>query len=478
MQVGGIVKAINPFFSVFNFIESHQAQTMTHSYESYKHDILSHMPEAERVKEEEINVPPFYLDSPEMRKQLTRVYNSLKLTDIKIGELISRLEREKLRDSTIIFFFSDHGEGIPRGKTNGINLGYRVPFIIWFPPAYKYLSPWGTSVVTDELIDFEDLAPTIIQLAAGSIPNYMKGRTLMGNSRSNPTKFITLSSDRSDDGIDMVRSITDGRYMYSRNYMPFMPEARFINYMEISEIKKIMRKDLRAGKLNTIQKSIFEPRPTEFLYDTKSDIWEVNNLADKPEFHKILTEMRRELDNSLERSRDIMFLPEYEMANISKYETLYKFRLSNKDYPFHKIYKAASLSGKRGKKYARQQIRLLKSKNKIQRYWAIIGLRSQNLSLLVNSKKTLIRMMNDPYPPVAITAAALSYEIFKDSTAEGVLKKFLLDKDINLVLLTGNFLLYSKMKEPFVPIFRSLAEDKRSDDKIKQLSEDYLISLE
>lgn len=73
-----------------------------------------------------------------------------------------------MRDSTLIFFFADHGEREPRGKTNGINYGYRVPFVIWFPEMYKQLSPGGTSgVMTDELTDFGDLAPIVISLAGG-----------------------------------------------------------------------------------------------------------------------------------------------------------------------------------------------------------------------------------------------------------------------------------------------------------------------
>src|SRR5690606_23907152 len=129
----------------------------------------------------------------------------------------------------------DHGEGIPRGKTNGINLGYRVPFFIWFPPKFKHLSPWGTGTVSQELISFEDLAPSMISLAGGDLPAHLRGRVLMGKERSKPVDKLFLSSDRSDNGIDMVRTVTNGRYVYSRNFMPFMPEARYIRYMEIGE---------------------------------------------------------------------------------------------------------------------------------------------------------------------------------------------------------------------------------------------------
>ena len=143
-------KSGQPFFSVFNFNESHQSRTMTMTYEWYTENVLDHLSQEERISENEFEMPPFYLDSPEMRKQFARVYNSIKLTDNRIDELLKRLEKDNLKDSTIIFFFADHGEGMPRGKTNGINYGYRVPFVIWFPEMYKHLSPWGTGgIVTD-----------------------------------------------------------------------------------------------------------------------------------------------------------------------------------------------------------------------------------------------------------------------------------------------------------------------------------------
>jgi len=234
-----------PFFAVFNYNESHQSRTMTQSYQWYLDNVINQLQVRERIADNDFDMPPFYYDSPEMRKQFARVYNSIVLTDNKIGELLQRLERDNLKDSTIIFFYADHGEGIPRGKTNGINLGYRVPFIIWFPEIYKHLSPWGSGgVVTDELTTFEDLATSLISLAGGKIPGHLTGRILLGENRSMPADHLILSSDRSDNGIDMIRTVTDGRYIYSRNFMPFMPELRYIRYMEIAEIKQQMRKDL------------------------------------------------------------------------------------------------------------------------------------------------------------------------------------------------------------------------------------------
>ena len=466
-----------PFFAVFNFMDSHQSRTMTDTYQKYQKEVIDQLPVNDRIGDNDFEVPPFYRNSPEMRKQLARVYNALKLTDNKISKLLKRLEDDHLTDSTIIFFYGDHGEGIPRGKTNGINLGYRVPFAIWFPPMYKSLSPWGTGVVTDELVDFEDLAPTMISLAGGIVPADLKGRILMGGKRAKPVDHLMLSSDRSDNGIDMIRSITNGRYVYSRNYLPFMPEARYIRYMEIGDIKQQMKKDLAENKLNKLQKSLFQPRPAEFLFDIENDKWETNNLINDPKCREGLGKMRRQLDEDILQSRDVMFLPEYEIALISKSTTAYEYRTNEANYPLKQIYKAASLSGKRGLDIASEQIRLLKSNDKIIRYWAIVGLRSQDKDVLKRYRFEIIKAMQDKYPPVAVTASAICYNAFNNATAEKNLKEFCSSENMSIALMSINYSLYVDNKKTFIDTIKAVHEMPGRSYDVKAACMDFLGSL-
>ncbi|MGV8096141.1 MAG: sulfatase [Mangrovibacterium sp.] len=467
-----------PFFAVFNFMDSHQSRTMTESYEWYKENVLTKLPENERIADSAFAMPPFYHDSPEMRRQLARVYNSIRLTDRKIGELLARLEKDHLKDSTIIFFYGDHGEGIPRGKTNGINLGYRVPFVVWFPDMYKQLSPWGTGgVVTDELIDFTDLAPTLISLAGGKVPEHMTGRKLIGKDRSEPAGHLALSSDRSDNGIDMIRTVTDGKYVYSRNFMPFMPEARYIRYMEIGEIKQQMRKDLAEGKLNSLQKSLFEDRPAEFLFDTENDSWETKNLAGDPEYRTVLLQMRELLKTEVLQSRDILFLPEYEIGLLTDTITAYEFRLNEKDYPLAKIYEAASLSGFRGKETTEKQIKFLADPDKILRYWAITGLRSQSPESLKPYAREIIHAMQDDYLPVAVAASVVAYREFDHKQAGENLKSFCAGSNQDIALMAINYLLYTDKKEPFVKTIQSVRQMKGRTYEIKAACMDFLGSI-
>ncbi len=466
-----------PFFAVFNFMDSHQSRTMTFPYDWYEENILNKLPLSDRTGDNEFVMPPFYNDSPAMRKQFARVYNAITLTDSQIGDVIKRLEKDNLKDSTIIFFYADHGEGEPRAKTNGINLGYRVPFVIWFPEMYKHLSPWGKAgIVSDELIDFEDLAPTLISMVGGAIPNYLKGRVLIGDKRSKTTDHLVLSNDRADNGIDLVRSVTNGKYMYSRNFMPFMPEVRFIRYVEAGEIKQLMRKDLAENKLNTLQRSIFNDRPAEFLFDIENDTWESNNLAANFEYKALIKKMRAQLKEEILQSCDVMLLPEYEMALISKSTTAYEFRLNEANYPITKVYDAAILSGYRGKDIVKKQIKLLKSPNKIVRYWAAIGLRSQSAIDLKCYSKVIKKAVNDPYPPVAVTASAIAFDIYSDKTAQERLKEFCAAENQDIALLSINFLLYINNKESFIDTIKAVNENKKNTYNVLAACKDFLVS--
>ena len=467
-----------PFFAVFNFLESHQSRTMTMTYDWYLENVYNHLTPAERIGENDFEMPPFYRDSPEMRKQFARVYNSIALMDKRVGALIRRLEEDNLKDSTIIFFYADHGEGMPRGKTNGINYGYRVPFIIWFPESYKHLSPWGTGgVVTNELVDFTDLAPTLISLARGEIPKHQGGRPFLGEKRQKPAEYLHLSSDRSDNGIDMVRTVTDGRFIYSRNYLPFIPEARYIRYMEIGAIKQQMRDDLAENKLNPLQESVFEARPAEFLFDIENDLWETNNLAADPDYRQVLEKMRRLLKAEALQSRDVMFLPEYEISQLSKSSTAFEFRENEHLYPLEEIMEAASLSGFRGAKETKQQVEWLGSRNKIIRYWAALGLRSQGKSDWKRHETAIQKAMDDDYPPVAVTASAIAWELSGSKTAEENLKRFCASENLHISLMAVNYLLYSENKESFVETIRKVHQMEDRDYNVQAACMDFLGSL-
>ncbi|MGB7394756.1 MAG: hypothetical protein WA913_10210 [Pricia sp.] len=187
--------------------------------------------------------------------------------------------------------------------------------------------------------------------------------------------------------------------------------------------------------------------------------------------------MRQQLDEQIFESRDIHFLPEYELGNISKKGTPYEYRMDENKYPFKAIYEAASLSGKRGKKIIEQQIELLKNKDSIVRYWAITGLRCQDKTSLKSNKKMLMKAMEDPYPQVSISASAILWQHFKENGAEDTLKQYCLDDNMDLALMAINSLLYIEEKMTFVPTIEKVRQKENLNYNVKAACMDFLGSL-
>lgn len=454
-----------PFFSVFNSNSCHQSRTMTLPFEQYEKMIWNQLPDSLKTGDNDFEMPPFYKDSPEMRKQMARVYNSLSKTNLEFQELYIRLAKEGLAENTIIFSFGDHGEGMPRMKTNGIGLGHRVPFTMWFPEKYKHLSPWGQGgVVTEEMIDFVDLAPTVLALAGVEIPSYMKGRVLLGEQRTAPREYLYLSSDRSDESYDLTRTVIKGKYAYTRVYMPYIQELRHLMYMDMGEITAQIRNDFKDGKLNDAQEMMLRPRIAEYLFDIEADPWELNNLAENKSYKSLVQEFRTKLKANILKERDVLFLPEYEIDKISQTGTAYEYRLDKAKYPLEEIYELASLAGFKDKETLKRQLKALKSENEFVRYWALMGLKSQENKTFDNQ---ILSVLDDSYEPNAILAAAMIYEINGSELAKAVLTKAINSPHDHISNLAIQQIMYQPNASDFLEIVAAF-EAKQKKLKAKE----------
>lgn len=446
-----------PFFSVFNFEDSHQSRTMTNPYHMYEKQVLDLLPDSLEVGDNDFQMPPFYKDTPEMRKQLARVYNGVSLADYKIGQILDRIRKDGLMDSTIIFFYADHGEGMPRGKSNGIGQGYKVPFVVWFPETYKHLSPWGTGgIVTDEQIDFADLAPTILSLADVDIPEYFDGRAFLGSQREEAKEYLFISNDGCENSFNLDRTVIKNNLLYTRHFTPYSPQLRWIHYFIYGSISQLIVNDYNSGKLSDKEAIVMEPRKAEYLYDLSADPWEMHDLSNDPAYREELDQMRRALEKNIVDSKDVLFNTEYELKKLGDNFTPYEYRLLD-DYDFNSIWEAAKYAGFRDAKSKNEQIRLLNSPDKVARLWAAIGLKSQPSFDEIEIIQILHHLF-DPYPPVQIFLASTLYDMNKSPEAREVLEKYLSGSDPDLVLMVLHNLHYMQRKGDFIEQLVQLEE--------------------
>jgi arylsulfatase A-like enzyme len=364
-----------PFFAVFNIAESHQSRTMSNTYSWYEKNVLSQLQPEEIIQPDGLTGPPFYKNNDNNRRNMARLYNSIQATDKKVGQLIKMIKDAGEWDNTIVFFFGDHGQGMPRFKTNASRLGTQVPFIIRFPEKYKQLIKSTPNNTFTDLVTFEDLAPTIISITTGAMPPaYMKGRIFLGD-KTQPTNNIFWGNrDNVDEVIDMGRTVIKGDYIYQRIYYPHLPVLQREVYFDQSDIVKQMRNDYSKGNLDSLQASIFMPRSAEYLFNIKTDRWETINLAADKKYAGLLAEMRKLNQQKIKAYNDIGFLHQTVLAQIDKTDTLLVWK--NKYYNVAKYLPFAEMVGM-GKKYLAKQMSLLNDKDSVVRFWAAVGLRNQ-----------------------------------------------------------------------------------------------------
>jgi N-sulfoglucosamine sulfohydrolase len=286
-----------PFFSVFNFTTTHESKCWPREGEKLIHDPAK------------VAVPPYYPDTPIVRENLARYYDNITKMDKQVGAILEQLEQDGLAQETVVFFWSDHGRGLPRCKRWPYDSGLRVPLIIRWPGMVKPGS------VCDDLVNLIDLAPTLLSLTGVEVPPYIQGRVLLGERKDRPRKYVFGGRNRMDyTSNDYIRTVRDKRYRYIRNFTPHVPYAQCIDYMERMPIMREWRRLHAEGKLTRAQKLFFShPKPPEELYDIPTDPHEINNLAESPGHQRILKRMRAALEKWIKDTGDLGGLDEDEL---------------------------------------------------------------------------------------------------------------------------------------------------------------------
>ena len=293
-----------PFFSVFNLVVTHESQIFPTS-PARKGKPLVTDPAA-------IVVPPYYPDTPLVRQELARMYDNIADMDGQVAELLQQLAADGLTETTIVFYWSDHGDGVPRAKRSLYDSGLRVPLMIRWPKTLA--PPWSAGAVSDQMVSFIDLAPTVLALAGVEVPLHLQGRVLVGSKAAPAPEFVFAARDRMDIEYDMMRSARDARYLYIRNAAPGLPYAGLIPYRNQSAIMQEWLRLQAAGQLSGPPALWMRTtRPAEELYDTTTDPHQIRDLAAEPAHRVTLERLRQAVTDWMTRIGDQGLTNESEM---------------------------------------------------------------------------------------------------------------------------------------------------------------------
>ena len=313
-----------PFYSMFSFMVTHES-SLWNPVEKI-HD-LEVFPPAREMKswwkqfenkflplvDENLSVviPPYLPNTDKVVNDVRRMYSNIVRMDAHVGNILTQLEEDDLLENTIIVWFTDHGGPLPRQKRLLYDAGLQVPMIVRYP------DKWRAGEIDNRLISFVDFAPTLLSMTEIKPPEYMQGLAFEGKFKvADERKFIHAAADRFDETYDMIRAVRDKRFKYLKNFQPQKPYYLPLAYREnMGSMQELLRLNA-IDSLNEKQALWFrKTKPNEELFDTHKDPYELNNLAEDPQFSSILNELRRECTTWMHNTSDMGHISEQELIN-------------------------------------------------------------------------------------------------------------------------------------------------------------------
>jgi arylsulfatase len=250
---------------------------------------------APTYKPEEIIIPPYMVDGPKIREEMTGYYHEVSRYDTYIGMVVDEMKAQGVFDNTLIIIIADNGRPFPRAKTRVYDSGIKTPFVVHYPPVVKQAG------VTDSLVSVIDISATCLQVAGVDIPDAIQGVSFLPILKNPETiiREVVFSEHNWHVNQAHERMVRFGEYLYIKNSFPdrrlWCVEA---TYPEMAAAHA-------AGTLTEAQANVYrDPCPAEELFHVSKDKDQLTNLAQNPEYDKVLQQMRTVLAAWTEETGD------------------------------------------------------------------------------------------------------------------------------------------------------------------------------
>ncbi len=241
---------------------------------------------------EDVELPPYYADTPFIRRDWANGLEQMQLVDREVGALLKRLDDEGLAENTLVFFIGDHGRCHIRGKQFLYDEGTRVPMVMRWPGKVR------PGQVNRDLVMSIDICATVLEVAGVSPPVPLHGKSLFGEDVKQ-REYVYAARDKMDDSHDAMRSIRSKDFKLILNLMPERAYCQFSHYKEGAYPVLAEMNVLNLKGLLTPEQAAFMARskPEVELYDLRDDPHEVKNLADNSAYTTVKAKLLAELMN-------------------------------------------------------------------------------------------------------------------------------------------------------------------------------------
>lgn len=434
------LKAHQPFFQVINFGESHESRAQG-EVENTRHDPAN------------TQLRAYHPDVPTIRKNYAKYHDAVERMDADIGEALKQLEANGLADDTIVIYNSDHGGVLPRSKRFLNRQGLHCPLIVRIPEKYRELWPANApGMAVDDLVSFVDMPKTWLSLAQVDIPRQMQGRVFLGPDAEPEPAFVFAYRGRMDGRQDNARAVTDGEFLYVRNYMPYVPWMQHLQYMWLMQATQAWEEEVKAGRANELQAQYFKPKQSEELYDLDNDPECVDNLIDDPAYAQRVEDMRTALRQWQLDIHDSGLIPETELVRRADANALTPYELVRDPelYGLPAYLDAADIALAQDPANRDKLRALLDSPDVGLRYWGIVG------GFLLNDQEAGEIAIDDDSDEVRAMAAWLLIRTGDKEAGYDTLKDLMKNDSYAMLSVLNIIDWMGEDAQPLLPVVESL----------------------
>jgi N-sulfoglucosamine sulfohydrolase len=253
-------------------------------------------------RDDEVAVPPWLPDIPEVRAELAQYCQSVARLDRGIGRLIEVLKEEGKYDNTVIMYISDNGAAFPGAKTTLYEPGMNLPLIVRSPLHQNR----GTTC--DGLATWADLTPTILDFAgAYGDPEAFHGRSFREiiDQESPPDwreEAYTAHTFHEVTNYYPMRVVRMKRHKFIWNIAHPLTYSFASDLWQAATWQGALRRELADYGARPLE--AYLKRPRFELYDLEQDPNESVNLAEKPEYADLVAEFCWKLRTFQEKTKD------------------------------------------------------------------------------------------------------------------------------------------------------------------------------
>lgn len=290
-----------PFLLVANITDPHRPFANSEQERTRWGELA--VPQPSRIfRPEEMTVPAWLPDLPEIRCELAEYYSSVRRADDAVGRLLDELAARGLGESTLVIFLSDNGMSLPYSKSNCYLASTATPLIVRLPGVTK-----GGGSDERHLVSVIDVCPTILEAAGVPVPAGLDGRSLMpllrGETQAARDVVFTQYHENSGRQRYPMRAIQTTQYLYI--YNPWADGRREMKMESLSGLSwKAMQAAAKVDAGVAERVEFFRYRVREELYDLSLDPDALVNVVAGSSHAGALRDLRTRLEQWMVATND------------------------------------------------------------------------------------------------------------------------------------------------------------------------------